>query len=180
MSSLIAVPSSHHQSPSMLPVITQPASPIVIRSAAEADVPALTALVAEYVRTGDLLPRSAGEIRATLATWRIVETDGTLIGCGSLRRMSHERMELRSLAVVSQWRGLGVGARLVRDLIHRAWQAGATVVFALTRAVPFFLRLGFQLTERAQLPEKVMHDCAACPLRFCCDETAVWLRHASA
>jgi amino-acid N-acetyltransferase len=148
----------------------------VLRPAIEADVPALAALVAEHARTGDLLPRSATDIRATLATWRIAEAGGVLAGCGSLRWMSYDRVELRSLAVAPHWRGQGVGAQLVRILVDRAWQGGATVVFALTRAVPFFLRLGFQLTDRAQLPEKVMRDCVACPLRSRCDETAVWIQ----
>jgi amino-acid N-acetyltransferase len=157
-----------------LPLIR--AAPLIsFRAATEAHVWPLTALIAEHVRAGGLLPRSAGDIRTSLRTWIVAEVDGTLAGCGALRQIGHARMELRSLVVRSAYRGYGIGATLVRTLVARAWQAQADTVYALTRAVPFFARLGFVVTDLALLTEKDARDCMPCPLRTRCDETAMWL-----
>jgi amino-acid N-acetyltransferase len=39
--------------------------------------------------------------------------------------------------------------------------------------VPFFEKLGFTVTSKAHFPDKVWRDCAICPMRLACDETAV-------
>jgi len=149
------------------------APPVSFRTAVAADVAALTALIAQHAGAGQLLPRSTGDIRHILETWIVAEVDGTLAGCDSLRQMSPARMELRSLVVRSPFRGYGIGAAIVRMLVARAWNAEAECVYALTRAVPFFARLGFHVTDRANLPEKIASDCAPCPLHAHCDETAM-------
>jgi len=148
---------------------------VTFRPAVAADVAALSRLIADHVGAGQLLPRSAGDIRDTLATWIVAELDGTLAGCGSLHQMSRSRMEVRSLVVRADYRGHGIGAAIVRQLIARAWNTEAECVYALTRAVSFFARLGFQVTDRANIPEKLAHDCVPCPLWAHCDETAMWL-----
>jgi N-acetylglutamate synthase-like GNAT family acetyltransferase len=148
---------------------------VTFRPAVAADVAALTRLIADHVGAGQLLPRSAGDIRDTLATWIVAEVDGTLAGCGSLRQMCRSRMEVRSLAVRSSYRGHGIGAAIVRQLVARAWNAEAECVYVLTRAVSFFARLGFHVTDLAHIPEKLAHDCVPCPLRAHCNETAMWL-----
>ncbi len=54
------------------------------------------------------------------------------------------------------------------------------MVFALTRAVPFFEKQGFIITDKDNFPEKVWRDCMICPVRHACDEVAVvkWInRH---
>jgi len=155
--------------------LTSTAPLISFRTAVAADVVALTTLIADHAGAGQLLPRSAGDIRHTLATWIVAEVDGTLAGCGSLRQMSRSRVEVRSLVVRSDYRGHGIGAAIVRQLVARAWNAEAECVYALTRAVSFFARLGFEVTDRANFPEKLAHDCVPCPLWAHCDETAMWL-----
>ncbi|MER3461221.1 MAG: GNAT family N-acetyltransferase, partial [candidate division GAL15 bacterium] len=65
---------------------------------------------------------------------------------------------------------------LVQALVARARSAGARTVFALTRAVAFFERQGFRVTDRERFPEKVWRDCVRCPLRDRCDEVAVAMR----
>ncbi|KAB8144031.1 GNAT family N-acetyltransferase [Chloroflexia bacterium SDU3-3] len=150
-------------------------SVIVVRTPAEADVTALTAIVNENARLGHLLPRSEASIRASLPDWLIAEVDGTVVGCASLLIMGQQLVEVRSLAVLPAYRSYGIGAKIVRTLIDQARRRGYATVFALTRAVPFFLKLGFTITEKERFPEKVWRDCAICPLQARCDETAVVL-----
>jgi amino-acid N-acetyltransferase len=145
------------------------------RPAVGADVQSIADIVNENARRGDLLPRSPENIRASLNTWLVAEVAGVVVGIGSLLEMSPTLVEVRSLAVLPAYRGYGVGALLVRGLVARARARGIPTVFALTRAVPFFERLGFVVTEKERFPEKVWRDCVVCPLQHACDETAVVL-----
>lgn len=162
------------QEPSLRPDAQPEAEPI-IRPASEADVAAIAAIVNEHARQGHLLPRSAANIRASLPDWLVAEVDGAVVGIGSLVEMSPTLVEIRSLAVLPAYRSYGIGGRLVRALVDKARRRGIPTVFALTRVVPFFERLGFVVTEKERFPEKVWRDCAVCPLQQCCDETAVVL-----
>jgi amino-acid N-acetyltransferase len=145
----------------------------LVRPAVGADIQAIADIVNENARQGHLLPRSHENIRASLNTWLVAELAGAVVGIGSLVEMSPTLVEVRSLAVLPAYRGYGVGALLVRGLVERAHARGIPTVFALTRAVPFFERLGFVVTDKGRFPEKVWTDCAVCPLQQCCDETAV-------
>jgi amino-acid N-acetyltransferase len=147
----------------------------IIRSATERDVQAIADVVAANARHGQLLPRSAENIRASLRNWLLAEVDGRVVGIGSLLDMSPTLVEVRSLAVLPAYRSYGIGGLLVRALVERARARGIPTVFALTRAVPFFERLGFVVTDRERFPEKVWTDCVICPLRERCDEIAVVL-----
>jgi amino-acid N-acetyltransferase len=146
---------------------------VLIRQADEADIADIVAIVAENVRQGHLLPRSAENIRASLSTWLVAEVGGRVVGIASLLVMSPVLAEVRSLAVLPSYRALGVGAAMVRGVVDAARAQGFPTVFALTRAVGFFLKLGFTVTEKDRFPEKVWRDCVVCPLQHACDETAV-------
>ncbi|HWQ11989.1 MAG TPA: GNAT family N-acetyltransferase [Roseiflexaceae bacterium] len=146
---------------------------VQVRPASEADIPAIVAIVAEHVRQGHLLPRSAENIRASLPTWLVAEVGGAVVGIGSLLQMTPVLAEIRSLAVLPAYRSYGVGAAIVRGLVAEARRRGFLTVFALTRAVPFFEKLGFTVTGHERFPEKVWRDCVLCPLQQRCDETAV-------
>ena len=147
----------------------------IIRQATERDVQPIADVVTANARHGQLLPRSAENIRASLRTWMVAEVDGRVVGIGSLLDMSPTLVEVRSLAVLPAYRSYGIGGLLVCDLVERARIRGIPTVFALTRAVPFFERLGFVVTATERFPEKVWKDCVICPLRERCDEIAVVL-----
>jgi len=147
----------------------------IIRQATERDVQPIADVVTANARHGQLLPRSAENIRASLHNWLVAEVDGCVVGIGSLLDMSPTLVEVRSLAVLPAFRSYGIGGLLVRDLVERARARGIPTVFALTRAVPFFERMGFVVTATERFPEKVWTDCVICPLRERCDEIAVVL-----
>lgn len=153
--------------------VPKPTDIIVVRQADLADVQGIVDLVNEHARQGHLLPRSADNIRASIHTWVVAEVNGDIVGIGSLLEMSPVLAEVRSLAVLPAFRSYGIGAKIVQELIEQARRRGFPTVFALTRAVHFFQRIGFTITERERFPEKVWTDCAVCPLRHACDETAV-------
>src|SRR2546422_3383639 len=150
----------------------------VVRGAVLADVPALEALQAPYVATGDLLPRNNYDLCRPIKEWGVVAEpgDGSIVGCGALEIYSGELAEVAGLAVRRDRQGGGLGRALLEALLPQARDHGLVQVFALTRKPDFFLRLGFQPAEKEQFPEKVWADCARCPRQNCCDEIAVALR----
>lgn len=148
---------------------------IEVRRATEEDAPGILALVNHHARQGQLLPRSLQAILSTIDDWIVADAAGEILGCVSLLRYTSGLVEVRSLAVGDNLKGLGIGSRLMLELLAVARQRQIPRLFALTRVVGFFQRFDFQVTERAFFPEKVWHDCQQCPLRNNCDEVAVVL-----
>jgi amino-acid N-acetyltransferase len=148
---------------------------IAIRPATIADVPAIAALVLTNAIQGKVLPRSAAAIEGTISDWIVAVADDEVLGCVSLLRYTTGLVEVRSLIVGERYRGLRIGSRLMEALLDEARQRELPTLFALTRKVSFFERLGFMVTGRTRFPEKVWHDCRLCPLVDNCDETAMIL-----
>ncbi|HYK10458.1 MAG TPA: GNAT family N-acetyltransferase [Gemmatimonadales bacterium] len=153
-----------------------PRPELEIRSASLADVPGLEALMAPFIATGDLLPRSNYDLCRHIKEYVIAVTpEGEVIGCGSLKVYSQTLGEVAGLAVADGWQGAGIGRAIVEGLLEDARELGLSETFALTRKPDFFGRLGFDRTEKTRFPLKVWADCARCPRQSCCDEIAVTL-----
>lgn len=146
---------------------------ITIRYATLADAPAIADLVNVGVREGQLLPRSLESIRTSIDDWIIARDDQRIVGVGSLVEMNPTLAEVRSLVVEPAYRKFGIGAQIVNALIELASERHIPYVFTLTRAVLFFEKLGFNITEKENFPEKVWRDCSICPVQFACDEVAM-------
>lgn len=145
-----------------------------VRPATLADVPALASLMAPYIATGDLLPRGEYDLCRHLKEYVVAQApDGSVIGCGALKLYSPTLAEVAGLAVRADRQGMGVGRAIVEALVAEARTLGLAEVFALTRQPRFFLRLGFEPTEKAHFPLKVWADCTRCSRREACDEVAV-------
>ena len=139
-----------------------------IRPARLADVPELEALMAPYVQTGDLLPRSNYDLCRHIKEYVVAEAPaGEVIGCGSLKVYSRDLAELAALAVREDWQRAGVGGALLATLIAEARAHGLAEVLALTRKPAFFLKVGFAPAEREHFPLKVWADCDRCPRQTC-------------
>lgn len=154
-----------------LPIVTT--NDIIIRCATLADAQAIANLVNLGEREGQLIPRTIDSIRNSIDDWMIADSDGRIIGVGSLVEMGPTLSEVRSLAVAPDYRKFGIGAKIVAALIDLAREREIPTVFALTRAVQFFEKQGFAVTTKNDFPEKVWRDCIVCPVRNACDEVAV-------
>jgi amino-acid N-acetyltransferase len=141
------------------------------------DVPAIETLIAPFVATGDLLPRSRYDLCRHIKEYFVaIDEDGRLAGCVALKVYSLELGELGALAVRAERHGTGVGRALCEAVLADARAQGLAEVFALTRQPLFFTRLGFGPAEREHFPLKVWADCARCPRQAACDEVAVTRR----
>lgn len=146
-----------------------------VRVATMDDVSGIFALVSEHARRGTVLPRTLQSIESTIDDWLVVEVGGEILGCVSLLAYTSGLAEVRTLVVRDRVQGLGVGSRLIEALLAEARRRNIPALFALTRAVPYFERFGFSVTDREAFPEKVWRDCQQCPFVDNCDETAVVL-----
>ena len=148
----------------------------VVRAAVLADVAGMETLMAPFVATGDLLPRTNYDLCRHIKEYMVAEdADGAIVGTASLKIYSTELAEIAGLAVRDDQQGRGVGRALVESLLDDARALGLARVFGLTRKPVFFLRLGFRPGEKEQFPLKVWADCARCPRQDACDEVAVAL-----
>ena len=100
----------------------------------------------------------------------IVATErSTPIGAIGLERFGSAGL-LRSLVVRSDWRGSGVGARLVDALESFARGNGVDQLVLLTQtAAPFFARRGYRVIERAAAPAAIQ---ASAEFRSLCPASA--------
>ncbi len=155
-------------------LIRHPAA-VEIRAATLDDLPTISNLVARFVETGDLLPRPDESIRLSIDNWVVGLLDGEIVGIGSLLVYTPILAEVRSLAVLGKAQGTGIGRKIVTTLIDMSKSRQIPTLFALTRAVRFFEKLGFTITEKENFPEKIWHACRLCPIQDNCDEIAVVL-----
>jgi len=146
---------------------------LLVRRARLTDVPAMMPLLNEYARQAEILPRIEADVYQSIREWVVAELDGEIVGMGSLLILWGDLAEVRSLVVSPAAHGLGIGRKIVTQLLEDAARLDIPTVFALTRQAGFFLKLGFQLTEKEKLPRKVMKDCVFCPKFHACDEIAV-------
>jgi N-acetylglutamate synthase-like GNAT family acetyltransferase len=141
-----------------------------------ADVAGMETLMAPFVATGDLLPRSNYDLCRHIKEYIVAEApDGAIVGTASLKIYSTELAEVAGLAVRDDQQGKGVGKALVEALLVDARALALKTVFGLTRKPLFFIRLGFHGDEKEEFPLKVWADCARCPRQDACDEVAVAL-----
>lgn len=155
-------------------VVQRGDSPAIRRARIE-DVPAIAAIMADYVAQGVLLPRPVSELFQSIREFWVAEENGSVIATAALRLLWRDLGEVRSLAVRPDSHGKGLGAALVAAVVADARALGLPRVIALTREVEFFEKSGFVVVPRETLPRKVWTDCMKCPRRHACDEVAVTL-----
>lgn len=153
----------------------EPAAPpaLKIRPATVQDVDAILALLADYARMGNLLPRTRTEVVANIELFRVADAGGEITGCGALEIFTPELAEIRSLVVAEEFKGTGTGRLLVQRLIDDARHRGHRRLMALTYSPGFFHRLGFETVAKELFPEKVWGICVRCYKFHRCDEIAV-------
>ena len=112
-----------------------------VRRAGPEDVDDILAVVHHH--TDRLLARDRDEIVSLLDTFWVAEDGGRIVGCSCLEVYSPKIAELRSLAVLPEYRGRGYGAALTAAAVEEAERRGIPQVLVVTSNVEFFERLNF-------------------------------------
>lgn len=148
---------------------------IPIRDAVPGDEPAVQELVFSVLREYGLTPDPGGP-DADLAdlqkayvrhggVFRIVtDSGGRIIGCGGLLPAGHGDVELRKMYLLPEFRGRGIGKRLLEELIAAARAAGHRRVVldtasVLTEAIGLYRKRGFRPWDN---PERVRRCDQSC------------------
>ncbi len=119
---------------------------VTVRLARSEDVAEIRALIEPHVASGTLMQRATEEIEFLLPTFVVAEQDGSVVGCAALEVYSSRMAEVRSLVVLPQLRGAGLGRRLVEACLAMARERRVLEVMAITSNENFFRALGFDFT----------------------------------
>ena len=144
-----------------------------IRKPKVREMPGVKALLDQAAAEGAVLPRLLPELYENCRDFMVYVDEQGIGGCSALHIDMMDLAEVRSLVVRDDLRGKGVGAALVQAELEEARRLEIARVYALTRVESFFLKLGFRVVDRADLPYKVFKDCMRCRLFPGCDEIAV-------
>jgi N-acetylglutamate synthase-like GNAT family acetyltransferase len=119
---------------------------VLIRPVQPSDISAIAKFIEPFVAAGKLLPRTTKELEELVEHGFIAESAGRIVGFAALEIYSPKMSEIRSLAVDSEFRGGGVGKRLVQHCVERARERHVLEVMAITSNDEFFQRCGFDFT----------------------------------
>ncbi|NDK31596.1 amino-acid N-acetyltransferase [Nesterenkonia haasae] len=116
------------------------------RPAQTSDVQRIVNMAQPLVEKRVLVPKERVTYYESIQEFLVAEDrGGHLIGFGALHVMWEDLAEVRTLATLDSWRGLGVGSALLQQLLNRARVLGVSRVFCLTFEVDFFLRQNFRI-----------------------------------
>jgi amino-acid N-acetyltransferase len=114
----------------------------VIRRARISDVRGIKAIVDGYVGRV-LLAKQLVTLYEDVQEFWVAECAGKLVGCGALHVLWEDIAELRTIAIVPEATGQGIGHSLVDTLISVAKDLGLARLFVLTFETSFFAAHGF-------------------------------------
>ncbi len=141
-----------------------------IRKAKLSDSEAIHKLVNFYAKRGLMLARSRSSIYEYIRNYSVMESDGEVVGIGSLTILWSDLAEIRTLAVKESFSKQGIGKKLVEHFLEEAKELGIKKVFTLTYQDAFFAKCGFKTINRDLMPHKIWKDCLNCPKFPNCDE----------
>jgi amino-acid N-acetyltransferase len=147
----------------------------MIRKAILQDARQIHKLLLNYAKDGLVLPRSLMDIFEAIRDFYVFVEGERVVGAAALNICWEDLAEVRSLVVDENHNGRGIGRYLVEACIAEARQLGIGRVFALTYQQTFFEKLGFQVIEKSELPQKIWGDCIKCAKFPECDEIALSL-----
>lgn len=148
---------------------------ITFRQASGSDSAEIHRLISDNLEAGHLLPRTLDDVTEHASRFLVAESGGAVVACAELAPLSGAVAEVRSLVVDAPARGQHIGPRLVAALGTDAASRGFATLCAFTHEPGHFVRLGFTIVPHVWVPEKIAHDCTACPLFRHCGQYAVTL-----
>ena len=119
---------------------------VTIRPVQSRDLSEIATFIEPFVAAGKLLPRTTKELEDLVEHGFVAESAGRIVGFAALEIYSPKMSEIRSLAVSPEFRGGGVGRRLVQQCVERAHERQVLEVMAITSNDEFFQRCGFDFT----------------------------------
>ena len=158
----------------------------MIRNARMGDIKKIHKLLQYFADKDLLLGRSLSSLYDQLKDFSVCVEEAEedpdqekLVGACAFHICWDNLAEIRSLAVMDEYQGKGVGRQLVEKSLAEADSYGITRVFTLTYQPDFFRKFGFKDIDKSELPHKVWSDCINCS-KFpdCNEEALIWEKDA--
>lgn len=144
-----------------------------IRKAKVKDATEIFKILQHFALKEVLLPRSLNSIYENIRDFFVCEVDGKIVGVGSLHVYWEDLAEIKSLAVKEEYQHLGIGRSIIQECLNEAKELGIKRVFALTYVPDFFKKIGFEITDKSNFPQKVWTECIHCVKFNDCHEIPV-------
>lgn len=130
-------------------------------------------IISYYAKREMMLTRSSAELLHHLDEYVVALVGSKVVGCMGLSRPTAGLSEIKSVAVDSDYHGMGIGGELLQHCEALARQRNYKTLFALTYIPTYFTRAAWRIITKEQLPHKIWNDCMQCPKYFNCTEIAV-------
>jgi len=145
----------------------------MIRKARIEDIKQIQKLINAFAKFDLMLPRSLNELYENLRDFWVIEENKKIIGCAALHISWDDLVEIKSLAVVKNKQGKGLGRELIQACLAEAKHLGAKRIFVLTYKPHYFTRFGFKRVKTSDLPHKIWAECINCCKFPNCQEVAL-------
>jgi amino-acid N-acetyltransferase len=145
----------------------------MLRKASIKDIKKIHSIISASASSGEMLPRSLGELYDNMRDYFVYEDHGKVLGTCALHICWEDLAEIRSLCVAESSRKKGIGKMLVHVCIEEAKNLKIPKIFLLTYQDVFFAKCGFTSVDKKDLPQKIWSDCIRCPKFPECDEIAM-------
>ena len=139
------------------------------------DIPQMQELVVGDVKDGVILNRSDDEVATNIRSYVLAKDGDRVVGYGALHIHSPRLAEIRSLIVLADYRGQGIGKKIILFTLDEAREFGVKEdVLVLTYLPLLFKKLNFQEIPKESIPEhKIWADCIKCIHFPVCDEISL-------
>ncbi len=124
-----------------------------IRAMEIKDIPSVLNLMAPFIASGILLPRTEKTFHEQYKNYIVYEIDGIIKACSALISYPDNQMEIAGVAVDTSCSHMGIGPKMISFLLDKAKQENAKRVFVLTtQTSDWFEHLGFIPCSQDLLP----------------------------
>ena len=128
---------------------------IEIRAARTSDVKGIRKSIDLYAPQRRILSKETVTLYESVQEFVVAVDGDKIVGCGAMHVLWEDVAEVRTVAVVEELRGKGVGHQILLKLIERAEAVGVKKIFCLTFETDFFGRHGFKEIEGAPVEPEV-------------------------
>lgn len=126
-----------------------------VRQMQQTDIPSVLAIMRPFIESGKLLPRTEQMLSEALQDYIVYEIDGVVHACAALHFYTDGQAEIAAVAVDENYAHMGIGPKLMENLIDQAEQAQSESIFIMTtQAIDWFEQLGFEEDKIDTLPEE--------------------------
>ncbi|MCX5686791.1 MAG: N-acetyltransferase [Candidatus Omnitrophica bacterium] len=146
---------------------------MTIRKADVSDVKKIQKLVNFYAKREQMLPRSLNELYENIRDFWVYAEGSNICGACALHVDWEDLAEIKSLAVVKNKNGRGIGKKLLGQCMKDARALKVKKVFALTYIPEYFEKFGFAIIDKKELPHKIWSECIKCMYFPGCKEIAM-------